>query len=184
MKNFKEYTERAINRYGLRGQNALAREIGIAGATLSQFSSGKALPSEATMIKLAELAGLPKEEALIDLNLWRSKDKPEVQKIWQRLSKMIGCVLAILFAPFNCLAASGAQEVSNIGVIFALLFIYFTLQIIYYATNVCLSRGVFPLIISAFSKSYTFCQKLIAAKKIVAAICVMRNGGQCWSAVT
>lgn len=95
MKNFKEYTERAINRYGLRGQNALAREIGIAGATLSQFSSGKALPSEATMIKLAELAGLPKEEALIDLNLWRSKDKPEVQKIWQRLSKMIGCALLV-----------------------------------------------------------------------------------------
>lgn len=46
-------------------------------------------------MKIVELAGLPKEEALIDLNLWRSKDKPEVQKIWQRLSKMIGCALLV-----------------------------------------------------------------------------------------
>lgn len=184
MRSFTDYTEKAIVRFGLTGYNNLAREIGITKASMSMFRSGKALPSEETFLKIVELAGLPKEEALIDLNLWRSKDKPEVQKIWQRLSKMIGCVLAILFAPFNCLAASGAQEVSNIGVIFALLFIYFMLQIIYYATNVCLSRGVFPLIISAFSKVYTFCQKLIAAKKTVAAICVMRNGGQCWSAVT
>lgn len=55
---------------------------------------------------------------------------------------------------------------------------------IYYATNVCLSRGVFPLIISVFSKGYTFCQKLTTVKKTVAAICVMCGGGQCWSAVT
>lgn len=104
MKSFNDYTTRAINRYDLRGQNALAREIGIAGATLSQFSSGKALPSDDTMIKLAELAGMPKEEALIDLNLWRSKDKPEVQKIWQRLSKMIGCLLMVF--GFSMLAKS------------------------------------------------------------------------------
>ena len=55
------------------------------------------------MIKLAELAGMPKEEALIDLNLWRSKDKPEVQKIWQRLSKMIGCFAATLLFSNNLL---------------------------------------------------------------------------------
>lgn len=55
---------------------------------------------------------------------------------------------------------------------------------IYYATNVCLSRGVFPLIVFAFSKGYMFCQKLTVAKETVAAICVMRNGGQRWSAVT
>lgn len=94
MRQLNFYTQKAIDRYNLNGQNALAREIGIAGATLSQFLNGKALPSEDTMIKLAELAGLPKEEALIDLNLWRSKDKPELQKIWLRLSKMIGCFAA------------------------------------------------------------------------------------------
>lgn len=96
MKNFTEYAELAIKRYGLTGYNNLARELDLNKATVSYFRAGKALPSESTMIKLAELAGLPKEEALIDLNMWRSKDKPELQKVWQRISKMIGCLLMIL----------------------------------------------------------------------------------------
>lgn len=95
MRNFNDYAEKAIVRYGLAGQNALAAEIGINKSAMSQLTTGRTLPSDDTMIKLAELAGLPKEEALIDLNLWRSKDKPEVQKIWQRLSKMIGCALLV-----------------------------------------------------------------------------------------
>ncbi len=93
MKSFNDYTQKAIRRYGLAGQNALASEIGVNKSALSQMNTGKILPSEETMIKLAELAGMPKEEALIDLNLWRSKNNPELNKIWQRLSKMIGLSL-------------------------------------------------------------------------------------------
>lgn len=97
---FKDYAEKAIVRYGLAGNNALARELGVNKSSISQMTTGKIFPAEATMIKLAELAGMPKEEALIDLNLWRSKDKPELQKVWQRLSKMIGAFIA--FAVFSC----------------------------------------------------------------------------------
>lgn len=99
--NFTEYAEKAINRFGLTGYNHLAREIGVTKATVSHLKTGKALPSDETMIKLAELAGMPKEEALIDLNLWRSKNNPELNKVWQRLSKMIG--LQIFFIAFSSL---------------------------------------------------------------------------------
>ncbi len=95
----------AIDRQKLASNNKLAKELGITSASISVLNQGKALPSEETMIKLAELAGLPKEEALIDLNLWRSKNNPEVQKIWQRLSKMIG-LPAFLFT-FSSLFAKG-----------------------------------------------------------------------------
>lgn len=104
MRTFEFYAEKAIARYGLTGYNNLARELGINKASVSYLRSGKNIPSDDTMIKLAELAGMPKEEALIDLNLWRSKDKPEVQKIWQRLSKMIGCLLMVF--GFSILAKS------------------------------------------------------------------------------
>lgn len=103
MRTFEFYAEKAIARYGLTGYNNLARELGINKASVSYLRSGKNIPSDDTMIKLAELAGMPKEEALIDLNLWRSKDKPEVQKIWQRLSKMIGCFAATLLFSNNLL---------------------------------------------------------------------------------
>ena len=129
MRDFSYYAEKAIARYGLAGQNALAAEIGINKSAMSQLATGRTLPSEATMIKLADLAGLPKEEALIDLNLWRSKNNPEVQKIWQRLSKMIGCWLIILlgiaFRVNSCFAntidSSDCTQKS--------------IRVIYYATN-------------------------------------------------
>ena len=91
--NFNEYAEKAIVRYGLTGYNNLARELGMTKSSISMLRSGKNVPSEETMIKLAELAGLPKEEALIDLNLWRSKNDP----------KRHGCVYPKWSAAYCCL---------------------------------------------------------------------------------
>lgn len=113
MKNFNDYAEKAISRYSLTGYNNLARELNLNKSTISFFRAGKALPSEETMIKLAELAGLPKEEALIDLNLWRSKNNPEVQKIWQRLSKMIGTSLFFLLFSATSAFSCQSQDVTN-----------------------------------------------------------------------
>lgn len=96
--NFADYTEKVINRYGLRGQNAVARELNITTASMSNFMSGKITPSDETMLKLAELAGMPKEAALIDLNLWRSKNDPSRHAVWQHIAKMI--VPALFFALF------------------------------------------------------------------------------------
>jgi len=101
----------------------LGRELNISSAAMSQLNTGKTIPSEATMIKLAELAGLPKEEALIDLNLWRSKDKPEVQKIWQRLSKMIGCALLISILNSQNIEKNQNLEISDNNRGFASYFI-------------------------------------------------------------
>lgn len=125
MKNFSYYAEKAIVRYGLTGYNNLARELGLNKASVSYLRSGKNLPSEETMIKLAELAGLPKEEALIDLNLWRSKDKPEVQKIWQRLSKMIGCALLVSILNSQNIEKNQNLEISDNNHRFTADFIYY-----------------------------------------------------------
>lgn len=139
MRTFNDYAEKAIVRFGLTGYNNLAREIGITKASMSIFRAGKALPSEETFLKIVELAGLPKEEALIDLNLWRSKDKPEVQKIWQRLSKMLGLYSYILFlslfASTSCFAANSSLFAENQVVN----------KNIYYATNIFIVKGV-PLL--------------------------------------
>ena len=114
MRNFNDYAEKAIARYGLSGYNNLAREIGITKCVMSQFRHGKSTPSEETFLKIVELAGLPKEEALIDLNLWRSKDKPELQKIWQRLAKMIGLFLFLsLFNTENSIAYTPNTSITS-----------------------------------------------------------------------
>lgn len=111
--NFTDYAEKAIHRYGLTGYNNLARELGLNKASVSFFRSGRALPSEETMIKLAELAGMPKEEALIDLNLWRSKNNPELQKVWLRLSKLLGCLLILSVIDINDVKACSEMQINS-----------------------------------------------------------------------
>ena len=51
MRDFTYYTEKAISRYGLAGQNALAAEIGINKSAMSQLATGRTLPSEARTAK-------------------------------------------------------------------------------------------------------------------------------------
>lgn len=130
MKSFNEYAEKAINRYNLNGYNNLAKELNVDKSAVSFFRSGKSLPSESTMIKLAELAGLPKEEALIDLNLWRAKKNPELSKVWSRIAKMIKSTapLILLYAVFtstNCFASENTPILSQ----------EFDSKSIYYATK-------------------------------------------------
>ena len=148
MKNFKDYASLAINRLGLRGNNALARELGIKPAPMSRLIAGKSLPAESTIIKLAELAGLPKEEALIDLNLWRSAKSPEIQTVWIRLSKMIAKCFIIF-------AILGAQNKANV----ATFDTSDTTQIKHYATIIFYS--LFAKIKRLIAK---FCNRLIFSK--------------------
>ena len=131
MKKFSDYAEKAIKRYGLAGYNNLAREIGVTKCVMSEFRNEKKTPSEETFLKIVELAGLPKEEALIDLNLWRSKDKPEVQKIWQRLSKMIGCALLISILNSQNIEKNQNLEISDNNRGFASYFICYVYKHIY-----------------------------------------------------
>ena len=91
MKKFNDYVTQALSNSSLKNRAELCRILGIKQSSLYTLEHGKTIPADTTMIKLAELAGMPKEEALIDLNLWRSKNDPTRHEIWKRIAKMIGC---------------------------------------------------------------------------------------------
>lgn len=95
MKNFEEYAEIAIKRCNLGSYNKLSKELNINQSSVANMKLGKILPSARTMIKLAKLAGVPEEQALLDLATWANADKPEIADIYRRISKMIGCWGAI-----------------------------------------------------------------------------------------
>ena len=88
--NINDYIATAIQRLHLDNQNRLAKELNVSSAFMANMKTGKKLPSEETILKLAELAGVEKEKALIDLNMWRAKDDADRLAVWQRISKMIG----------------------------------------------------------------------------------------------
>ena len=90
------YIEKALENSNLKNRAELCRILNIKQPSLFTLESGKTNPSEQTLLKLADLAGLPKEEAIIDLGLWRAKNNPELKKIWTRISKMVGCLLLLI----------------------------------------------------------------------------------------
>ena len=76
---FDFYCDKAIQRMNYKGDCELADAIHISKAALSSLRKNKALPSENTIVRISELAGMPTEIALIDLNLWKAKSKQNEQ---------------------------------------------------------------------------------------------------------
>lgn len=62
------------------------------------------------MIKLAELAGIPEEEALVDLSIWRAQT-PKTKEVWEKIRHIVLslCLTMAVLSPFGSgsLAASG-----------------------------------------------------------------------------
>lgn len=86
---FKDYVEKAKENQYLKSNKDIAVMIGINNSAITDFSKYRSFPSQETVLKLAALAGIKPEQALIDFNLWKTKDKPNAHRIWQKLAKMI-----------------------------------------------------------------------------------------------
>ena len=92
------YCDLAIKRNKIRSDRDLAAALGFTGPSVSNWRTKRAWPSDETMLKLADLAGIEPEQALLDLNLWRSFDTPAFA-VYERLAKKIaGTAAAALLA--------------------------------------------------------------------------------------
>lgn len=96
MRTFQDYVSEAQQKNDIHSLSKLAQMIGISKNSMSVMYKKQTLPGEATILKLAELAGIPPEEALIDLQIWKAKS-PEAKSIWERMRNMIISLCIALF---------------------------------------------------------------------------------------
>lgn len=91
-----QYLEGAKRHSSINSDRALAKAIGIAAPSLHQYKTGRALPSDAIMLQLAELAGIPATTALIDLAMMRSNSEIARDLLVNLKKKLTtACVVAI-----------------------------------------------------------------------------------------
>lgn len=102
MRTFQDYVFEARKKKGIYSNNKIAKEIGIAGPSLSVMMNNKTLPSEETLLKIANLADISPEEALLDLSIWRAKS-PEAKSTWEKIRNvMINlCIVISLIIPIG-----------------------------------------------------------------------------------
>ena len=83
-----DYLDLARKRQGLSSNRKLAFALDLNPSSLSQFHTRRAWPADHTMLKLADLAGLDRQQALIDLNFWRATS-PEVREQYSALADLV-----------------------------------------------------------------------------------------------
>lgn len=69
----------------ITSDNKLGLRLGSGGSLISQLRKGKHLPGDELVVKLCDLADIPRETGLLWAACWRSKGEP--RKIWERLAK-------------------------------------------------------------------------------------------------
>jgi hypothetical protein len=69
----------------ITSDNKLGIKLGLGGGVVNQLRHGKHLPGDELVVKLCDLADIPREAGLLWAASWRSKGEP--RKIWERLAK-------------------------------------------------------------------------------------------------
>ena len=103
------YCQRAKENGVYRSYRKLGGALGITEGSISQFRTGRAFPSDDTMVKLAKLAGVDPYVALLDLSTWRTKG--EAQKAYAKILQKITAAIALAFG-LNALTSSTALAFS------------------------------------------------------------------------
>lgn len=101
MRTVQDYISEARKKQNIYSNNKLALKLGITNGAISAIFKGKSLPAEETIIKLAELAEIPPEQALLDLACWKASS-PKSKEIWDKLRKLVLtlCAATVLFCNF------------------------------------------------------------------------------------
>lgn len=71
--NFLNYVEKAKEKNNYKYLSQVSEGLSMTKGAFSFLYNGKGLPTEETVVKLADLAGIDAEEALLDLSIWRAK---------------------------------------------------------------------------------------------------------------
>jgi len=95
MKTIDDYCDLARKRHAIESDGKLAIALGINRSAISQWRTKRTWPSDSTMIRLAELAGIDETEAILELGAWKNFDTPAYRP-YETLLKIVQKTAAII----------------------------------------------------------------------------------------
>lgn len=95
MRQIDWYIDTAVKKQGLSSPRALGPHLGLSVAAASNWRTRRAWPGDETMVRLADLCGVPREEALLELSVWRTAGT-QAGIVYLRLLEAAGKSAAIL----------------------------------------------------------------------------------------
>lgn len=86
--NINQLFDLAKTRAQLKSDRALATQIGLSHGHLPSLRKGVKFPNDQTLIKLADLCGIDRREALLYGAIWRTPDGP-IRETWNDLLREV-----------------------------------------------------------------------------------------------
>jgi len=88
MQTIDDYIDAAIEKQGLKSGNELGRQLGGSANNVSQWRTRRSWPSPRTMRRLATMAEMDPEEAVLLLSIWREED-PKTRDLFMHILKTV-----------------------------------------------------------------------------------------------
>ena len=113
------YLDQAKRNKGIKSDAELSRLVGFKSNAVTFFRCKKAFPSDQTMVRIAELAGVDPRRALLDLNIMRSDGEPkaaymQMAAILAQHARHVSAMILVCFGVL-ILAASPAHAGGQTG---------------------------------------------------------------------
>jgi transcriptional regulator with XRE-family HTH domain len=91
------YIDAAKARSGIKSERKLSEFLGLKFVAISSYRTGRAFPSDDTMVKLAKMAGVNPDIALLELSVWRNEGpaRKAYASILHRLAHAMVIICAI-----------------------------------------------------------------------------------------
>ncbi|MBL4761689.1 MAG: hypothetical protein JKY93_03205 [Gammaproteobacteria bacterium] len=111
-----DYINVAVIRNNFRSKREFCKSIGVSHNAINTYNNGT-FPSDDTMLKIADLAGIDKEIALLELGIWKNSGAAQkayasiLQKM-ARVTAAIAIMLGSLLAPQSADAGTNAKHSS------------------------------------------------------------------------
>ena len=91
-----DYCDTAKQRCRFRSDRVLSKALNVNNSSVSQWRTKRTWPADETMLRLADLAGVDPEQALLDLNAWRAASST-VRSVYERIASRIAVAIAVIF---------------------------------------------------------------------------------------
>lgn len=120
MLNLEAYINRAIDNQELQSDRHLGRVLGVSPSTVAIWRAGKSLPTDETMVKLAGLAKVSKEQALLELSYWRAEGeaKDTYESLIKRLGVTAAAVTLVILSGFVPTTANANSNIMSNDVVY------------------------------------------------------------------
>ena len=117
MKNINDYIDLARKKHSLKSDRRLSAALGLSEVAVQRWRAGVSIPSDDTMVKLADMAGISKEQALLELSYWRAdgEAKSTYKMLLKRLVPTAACLAFILGSTTSPALSDNTAKMSHQG---------------------------------------------------------------------